>query len=83
MGLALHDIRATLTFGCFSHASHQFLAIYQLGGNGPLLEEAYQRHASYMRASFESPEPITHENYHEHLGDEKYVRRLLVSAQSL
>ncbi|KAI0739632.1 hypothetical protein C8Q80DRAFT_1222030 [Daedaleopsis nitida] len=55
-----------------NHASHQLLAIYQLGANRPLIQAAYETHASYMRPSYESPEPITDQNFHEHLGDEKF-----------
>jgi len=57
--------------GFHNHAAHHLLAIYQLGAIDTLLEAAYQTHVSYMRPAYESPEPITTENFDEHLADEK------------
>ncbi len=54
-----------------SHTAHQLLAIYQLGANGPLIEAAYKKESSYQRKQFDSPGPITEENFYEHLGDEE------------
>ncbi|EJF60831.1 hypothetical protein DICSQDRAFT_61817 [Dichomitus squalens LYAD-421 SS1] len=60
-----------------NHASHQLLAIYQLGANGSLIEAAYKEHTKYQRKQFDSPGPITTENFHEHLGKEEYYRAYL------
>lgn len=51
-----------------SHASHHLVAIYAMGAGGPLIEEAYQTHVVYMKPAFESPEPITEDNFWKHLG---------------
>ncbi|OBZ72838.1 Oxidoreductase AflY [Grifola frondosa] len=63
--------------GFHNHTSHHLLAMYQLGASGPLLDAAYKIHASYMRPAFASPEPVTTENFHLHLGDEKFYAAYL------
>ncbi len=40
-----------------------------MGAGGPLIEEAYQTHVVYMKPAFESPEPITEDNFWKHLGE--------------
>ena len=44
-----------------------------MGARGELIEQAYQTHIVYMRPAFESPEPITEENFWKHLGKREYV----------
>ena len=56
-----------------SHITHRALAIYALGGPGAIIRDYYERDADIQRPAFESPEPITEENFVDHLGDEKYV----------
>ena len=56
-----------------SHTSHHLVAIYAMGARGELIEQAYQTHIAYMRPAFESPEPITDENFWKHLGKREYV----------
>lgn len=63
--------------GFHNHISHHLLAIYQLGASGPLLEAAYEVHAPSQRPAFKSPEAITKDNFHEHLGDEKFYNAYL------
>ncbi|KAH9940616.1 hypothetical protein B0H21DRAFT_574991 [Amylocystis lapponica] len=63
--------------GFHNHVSHHLLAIYYLGARAPLLEAAYDAHVSYMRPAFESPESIDEQNFHEHLGDERFYNSYL------
>lgn len=49
-----------------------------MGASGPLIEAAYENDASYQREAFESPEPITKQNFHLHLADEKYVKNYVL-----
>ncbi|KAI0367929.1 hypothetical protein BV20DRAFT_949395 [Pilatotrama ljubarskyi] len=60
-----------------NHATHHLLAIYHLGANGANIEAAYKTHTSYQRKAYESPGPITRDNFHEHLGDEDYYNAYL------
>ncbi|TFK86135.1 hypothetical protein K466DRAFT_493409 [Polyporus arcularius HHB13444] len=60
-----------------NHASHQLLAIYHLGANGPLIEAAYEKQSKTQRDAFKSPQTISHDNFHEHLGDEDYYEAYL------
>jgi len=55
----------------YSHASHHLICIWAMGANGPLIDAAYATHYEYMRPAFESPGPITHDNYNAHVGDQK------------
>ena len=52
-----------------------------MGASGPLIEEAYETHVVYMRPSFESPEPITDENFWKHLGKRESASLLLLVMQ--
>lgn len=53
-----------------SHATHHVLAIYGLGASPEIIEDAYGTH-DYLKPVFESPDPITENNFAEHLGDAK------------
>ncbi|RPD56818.1 hypothetical protein L226DRAFT_492010 [Lentinus tigrinus ALCF2SS1-7] len=63
--------------GFHNHASHHLVAIYAMGAGGPLIEEAYQTHVVYMKPAFESPEPITAENFRKHLGKREFYNSYL------
>jgi hypothetical protein len=54
-----------------SHIAHRALAIYAMGGSGPVIEAFYQQDSGIQRPAFASPKPITEQNFVEHLGDEK------------
>ena len=54
-----------------SHITHRALAIYALGGPAAIIRDNYERDGRIQRPVFESPEPITEENFVDHLGDEK------------
>ena len=54
-----------------SHITHRALAIYALGGPAAIIRDNYERDGRIQRPAFESPEPITEENFVDHLGDEK------------
>ncbi|KAG1846939.1 hypothetical protein C8R48DRAFT_576583, partial [Suillus tomentosus] len=51
--------------------THRALAIYALGGSGPVIEAFYKRDIKIQRDAFVSPHPITAHNFVDHLGDEK------------
>jgi hypothetical protein len=57
--------------GYHNHAAHHILAIYGLGASPDIIADAYKRH-DYLKPAFDSPEPITDENFVEHLGDARY-----------
>ncbi|OCH85391.1 hypothetical protein OBBRIDRAFT_838995 [Obba rivulosa] len=48
--------------------SHHLLAVFSLGGGGPLIQAIYERHAVTMRLAFASPELINENNFGDHLG---------------
>ena len=54
-----------------SHITHRALAIYVLGGPATIIRDYYKRDGQIQRPAFESPEPITEQNFVDHLGDEK------------
>lgn len=55
-----------------NHVTHRALAIYALGGSGPVIEAFYREDIKIQRAAFVSPNPITAQNFLDHLGDENY-----------
>ncbi|EPQ53297.1 hypothetical protein GLOTRDRAFT_140143 [Gloeophyllum trabeum ATCC 11539] len=60
-----------------NHATHHVLAIYALGAPGPLIQAAYDSNAAYQRPAFKSPDPITVNNFVDHLGDDTYYNAYL------
>jgi Questin oxidase-like len=48
-----------------------------MGASSELLDAAYETHKVYQRKAFQSPEPITTENFADHLGDKKYYQSYL------
>ncbi|KAF9235893.1 hypothetical protein BU15DRAFT_64445 [Melanogaster broomeanus] len=57
-----------------NHVTHRALAIYALGGSASLVKDYYEQDAKNQRPAFKSPEPITEENFVEHLGDENFYQ---------
>ncbi|KIK95047.1 hypothetical protein PAXRUDRAFT_25666 [Paxillus rubicundulus Ve08.2h10] len=57
-----------------SHITHRALAIYALGGSASLIKGYYEQDAKNQRPAFGSLEPITEENFVEHLGDENFYQ---------
>ncbi|KAF9235891.1 hypothetical protein BU15DRAFT_64442 [Melanogaster broomeanus] len=57
-----------------SHVAHHALAIYALGGSASLIKDYYEQDGKNQRPAFKSPEPITEENFLEHLGDENFYQ---------
>lgn len=55
-----------------NHIAHRALAIYAMGGSGPVIEAFYQQDSGIQRPAFASPKPITEQNFVEHLGDENF-----------
>lgn len=53
------------------------LAIYALGANEKLLHEGYKNDEDYQRPIGKSPEPISVDNFADHLGDGKYYQGYL------
>ena len=62
------QIRGRIIAESLSHVTHHVLAIYSLGASPEIIENAYKTH-DYLKPVFESPEPITDDNFAEHLGD--------------
>ncbi|EIN04426.1 hypothetical protein PUNSTDRAFT_108165 [Punctularia strigosozonata HHB-11173 SS5] len=58
--------------GFHNHTAHRLLALWTLGGNGELIEAAYEQDKKSQRDAFKSPSEITTDNFTEHLGDERY-----------
>ncbi|KAG2121596.1 hypothetical protein DEU56DRAFT_984296 [Suillus clintonianus] len=54
------------------HAVHHLLAIWAMGASAKIISSAYATHCIYQRPAFESPSRITHRNFNEHLGDERF-----------
>ncbi|KAL0576647.1 hypothetical protein V5O48_005347 [Marasmius crinis-equi] len=55
-----------------NHIAHRALAVWALGADGDIIQAGYETDSSYQRPAFESPEPITRDNFNEHLGDERF-----------
>ncbi|KAG1810528.1 hypothetical protein EV424DRAFT_1542900 [Suillus variegatus] len=51
-----------------NHVTHRALAIYALGGSGPVIEAFYKRDIKIQKDAFVSPHPITAQNFVDHLG---------------
>ncbi|EKM75588.1 hypothetical protein AGABI1DRAFT_116306 [Agaricus bisporus var. burnettii JB137-S8] len=64
--------------GFHNHAIHGILALWHLGADADTIKTAYAKSSSYQRPAFASPEPITKNNWTDHLGDEKYYDGYLV-----
>ncbi|KAH9170229.1 hypothetical protein EDB89DRAFT_2072216 [Lactarius sanguifluus] len=62
--------------GFHNHVTHHVLAIYGLGASPEIIENAYGTH-DYLKPAFESPDPITEENFAEHLGNARYYSAYL------
>ncbi|KAF9235887.1 hypothetical protein BU15DRAFT_77494 [Melanogaster broomeanus] len=56
------------------HVSHRALAIYALGGSASHIEDYYEQDAKCQRPALKSPEPITGDNFVEHIGDENFYQ---------
>ncbi|KAF9267186.1 hypothetical protein L218DRAFT_955664 [Marasmius fiardii PR-910] len=63
--------------GFHNHIAHRVLAVWALGTDKEVIDTSYERDSSYQRPAFESPEPITEENFNDHLGDENYYNAYL------
>ncbi|KAG8215387.1 hypothetical protein J3R82DRAFT_8988 [Butyriboletus roseoflavus] len=57
-----------------NHITHRILAIYALGGSAAIIRDYYKRDGEIQRPAFEAPEPITEENFVDHLGDENFYQ---------
>ncbi|KAF9235884.1 hypothetical protein BU15DRAFT_28865, partial [Melanogaster broomeanus] len=57
-----------------NHVTHRALATYALGGSASLIKDYYEQDTKNQRPSLKSPEPITQENFFEHLGDENFYQ---------
>jgi hypothetical protein len=64
--------------GFHNHIAHHILALWAFGANKDILEAAYQHDIPMQRPAFASPEPITMENFNEHLGDENFYNAYLL-----
>ncbi|KAF8439791.1 hypothetical protein L210DRAFT_3504231 [Boletus edulis BED1] len=57
-----------------NHITHRALAIYAVGGPPTIIKDYYARDGEMQRPAFESPGPITEENFIDHLEDENYYQ---------
>ncbi|KAI6118361.1 hypothetical protein F5141DRAFT_614817 [Pisolithus sp. B1] len=57
-----------------NHIAHRALALYALGGSGPLIRGFYEQDSGEQLPPIEPPEAITSTNFLDHLGDERYYR---------
>ncbi|KAF8126386.1 hypothetical protein EV363DRAFT_1348460 [Boletus edulis] len=57
-----------------NHITHRALAIYALGGSAAIIRDYYERDSRIQRPVVQSPEPITEENFIDHLGDENFYQ---------
>ncbi|KAL0062559.1 hypothetical protein AAF712_010598 [Marasmius tenuissimus] len=55
-----------------NHIIHRALAVWALGGDAHVIQAGYDHDKSSQRPSYESPEPITRDNFKDHLGDENF-----------
>jgi len=58
--------------GFHNHIVHTSLALWALGASGPVINAMYGVQTKQQRPLLESPEPITAQNLHDHLGDAKF-----------
>ncbi|KAG7085650.1 hypothetical protein E1B28_003196 [Marasmius oreades] len=63
--------------GFHNHIAHRVLAVWALGADKEVIQTSYERDSEYQRPAFESPEPITNENFNDHLGDERFYNAYL------
>lgn len=57
-----------------NHVTHHILAEYALGASSDLLIAAYKVSEKIQKAAFPSPGKITHDNYADHIGEEKWYQ---------
>lgn len=57
-----------------NHITHRALALYALGGSGPIIREFYTQDSQRQLPAIESPETITVTNFADHLADERYYK---------
>ncbi|KAF4609520.1 hypothetical protein D9613_012352 [Agrocybe pediades] len=60
-----------------NHAAHAVLSLWSLGADENMLRKSYKESCEEQRPSFPSPQPITRDNWTEHLGDGDYYQGYL------
>ncbi|CUA72972.1 Oxidoreductase AflY [Rhizoctonia solani] len=55
-----------------NHLSHHLFAAYGIGAPAHVLQKAFDEHASYQLPAYQSPEPITYQNWMKDLGNEDF-----------
>ncbi|KDN46735.1 hypothetical protein RSAG8_04115, partial [Rhizoctonia solani AG-8 WAC10335] len=58
--------------GFHNHISHHLFAAYGIGAPAHVLQRAFDDHATYQRPSYQSPEPVAHDIWTKHLGNEDF-----------
>ncbi|KAL0576096.1 hypothetical protein V5O48_005870 [Marasmius crinis-equi] len=58
--------------GRHNHISHHVLAVWALGAHQDIVRDGYDKNENLQRPKGSSPEPITEENWIEHLGERPY-----------
>ncbi|KAF9261453.1 hypothetical protein L218DRAFT_1078669 [Marasmius fiardii PR-910] len=63
--------------GFHNHIIHHLLACWTLGTPRNVLQRIYEFDSSFQKAAIDPPEPITVNNFKEHLGDERFYQAYL------
>ncbi|KDR73017.1 hypothetical protein GALMADRAFT_745407 [Galerina marginata CBS 339.88] len=63
--------------GFHNHAAHAALSLWCLGADESILKASYEENCKEQRPAFPPPEPITKQNWRDHLGDEKFYQGYL------
>ncbi|KAG7087842.1 hypothetical protein E1B28_013780 [Marasmius oreades] len=58
--------------GRHNHISHHVLAVWAMGAHKDIISMGYKKNEHMMKPRRSSPEPITQENFNDHLGDHSY-----------
>lgn len=58
---------------CRSHAAHRALAAWSLGAGPSDISSGYEMDCVYEKPAIKSPQPITFNNFEEHLADDQYA----------
>ncbi|KAF8063378.1 hypothetical protein FPV67DRAFT_240286 [Lyophyllum atratum] len=60
-----------------NHSAHYALALWALGADEEIIGAAYKADSAFQLPKFDSPEKITVDNFHDHLGDDEFYSAYL------
>ncbi|KAF9483644.1 hypothetical protein BDN70DRAFT_873484 [Pholiota conissans] len=55
-----------------NHAAHRAIAAWALGAEPSTIRTGYEKDCGYEKPAIKAPEPVTPDNFEQHLGDEQY-----------